>query len=173
MHPVREWTISVSGFPDSPDAWPVGRLELGSDSLHLTTPMPERFDWAEREAYILPSLDLVVSRFVPRSDSGRVPPRAYIDMASVKIGPERWTMRDLYLDVIVQPDGVPVLVDEDEYAEAVLEGHLTPDEQRRALQSAARVVNGLYRHGTLEAWLETLSVQLDWWSETRAAGVSR
>ena len=73
-------------------------------------------------------------------------------------------MRDLYLDVIVQADGAPELADADEYAQAVLEGHLTPDEQRRALLSAERVVNGLFAHGNdLDAWLASLDIRLDWW----------
>ena len=73
-------------------------------------------------------------------------------------------MRDLYLDVIVQADGAPELADADEYAQAVLEGHLTPDEQRRALLSAERVVKGLFAHGNdLDAWLASLDIRLDWW----------
>ena len=165
MHPVREWTISLSGLPDDPNAWAVSRLELGPGSLHLTTPMPERFFWAEREAHILPSLDLVISRFVSYGRSERIPPRRYVDMAAIETGPQAWTVRDLYLDVEIRADGTPYLLDEDEYAEAVLEGHLTPDEQRRALLSAARVVNGLFAHGNdLDAWLASLGIHLEWWT---------
>ena len=45
-----------------------------------------------------------------------------------------------------------------------MEGHLTPDEQRRALLSAERVINGLFAHGNdLDAWLTSLGIWLDWW----------
>jgi uncharacterized protein len=78
-------------------------------------------------------------------------------------------VRDLYLDVVVQQNGVPLLWDTDEYAEAVLEGHLTPDEQRRALLSAERVVNGLFAHGnSLKIWLASLDIHLDWWTPVDA-----
>jgi len=154
-------THAITGL----DTYPVARAERTAHGLHVQRPMPGHPTLAAQEVHVLPGLDLVVTHFTPRPGH---PPhsRAYLDMASVQATETVWTVRDLYLDVIVQPDGVPVLVDEDEYAEAVLEGHITPDEQRRALRSAARVVNGLYRHGTLEAWLETLGVQLHWWSET-------
>ena len=85
-------------------------------------------------------------------------------MASVQTGPDVWTMRDLYLDVSISKEGIPRLLDADEYAEAVLEGHLTLDEQRRALLSAERVINGLFAHGNdLDAWLTSLGIRLDWW----------
>ena len=127
--------------------------------------MPGQYDWSTREAWILPGLDLVISRFDPQGRRDRVPPLFYIDMASIEPGPEVWTVRDLYLDVIVHADGKPELVDNDEYAEAVLEGHLSADEQRRALLSAERVVNGLFAHGNdLGAWLASLNIHLDWWT---------
>lgn len=126
--------------------------------------MPEQYDWSTREAYILPGQDIVISRFDPTGRSDRIPPRFYIDMAAIHPGPEVWTMRDLYLDVSISKEGIPRLLDADEYAEAVLEGHLTPDEQRRALLSAERVINGLFAHGNdLDAWLASLDIRLDWW----------
>ena len=99
-----------------------------------------------------------------------IPDHLYLDMASIQPGPKVWTVRDLYLDVAFRPHGVPRLLDADEYAEAVLEGHLTPDEQRRALLSAAQVVNGLFAHGNdLGAWLASLNIHLDWWTPAGAA----
>ncbi len=134
--------------------------------LHVTSPFPDNHPyWSSREAWILPGLDIVISRFDPAGRSDRTPPLFYIDMASIETGSDTWTMRDLYLDVIVHADGRPELVDSDEYAEAVQEGHLTPDEQRRALLSAERVVNGLFAHGNnLQAWLASLGLHLDWWT---------
>lgn len=165
MHPVREWRISLDGSSRHQVDWRIDRLTLESAGLHVTSPFPDDHPyWSSREAYILPTLDIVISRFDAQGRSERVPPIFYIDMASVEIGPETWTMRDLYLDVIVEPGGIPKLVDSDEYAEAVLEGHLTPEEQRRALLSAERVVNGLFAHGNdLQDWLASLSIRLDWW----------
>ncbi len=112
---------------------------------------------------MLPALDLVVTNFTSHPGCPGHS-RYYIDMATVQPDPEVWTVRDLYLDVVILPDGTPKLHDVDEYAEAVFEGHLTPDEQRRALLSAERVVNGLFAHNNdLDAWLASLNIHLKWW----------
>jgi len=145
-------------------SYPVGRLEVCGPGLHVQRPMPGHPTLAAQEAWLLPALDLVVTHFTPHPGCPEHS-RFYLDMASIEIGPEVWTVRDLYLDVVVRPDGGPVLWDVDEYAEAVLEGHLTPDEQRRALSSAERVVNGLFAHAnSLQDWLASLSIHLDWWT---------
>lgn len=166
MHPVREFRVNLGGAAPSQLDWSIRRLEVEPCGLHVESPFPDDHPyWSNREAYILPTLDLLISSFDPAGRSERVPPLFYIDMASVQAGPKSWVMRDLYLDVVVEADGTPYLLDEDEYAEAVLEGHLTPDEQRRALASAARVVNGLFAHDNdLEAWLASLNIHLDWWN---------
>ncbi len=144
--------------------YPIGRSELTTNGLHLARPMPGHPTVEAQEAHLLPGLDLVVTRFTARPGCPEHS-RFYIDMAGIDSGPEVWTVRDLYLDVIVKSDGVPVLWDVDEYTEAVLEGHLTPDEQRRALLSAERVVNGLFAHGNdLGTWLASLNIHLDWWT---------
>ena len=144
--------------------YPIGRSELGRNGLHLARPMPGHPTVEAQEAHLLPALDLVVTHFTARPGCPEHS-RFYIDMATVEPGPEVWTVYDLYLDVIVKPDGVPVLWDVDEYAEAVLEGHLTPDEQRRALLSAERVVNGLFAHrNSLQDWLASLNIHPEWWT---------
>ena len=166
MHPVREFRVNLGGPVPSQLDWQISQLELEPCGLHIISPFPDDHPhWAKREAYILPGQDIVVSRFDPTGRSLRVPPRYYIDMASVQPGPEVWSMRDLYLDVVVEADSTPKLVDGDEFVEAILEGHLTPDEQRRALLSAERVVNGLFAHrNDLDAWLASLDIHLDWWT---------
>ncbi len=144
--------------------YPVERLDATPNGLHVQRPMLGHPTLAAQEAWLLPVLDLVATRFTPHR-GGLEHSRFYLDMASIDIGPEVWTVRDLYLDVVVRPDGVPMLWDVNEYAEAVLDGHLTPDEQRRALSSAERVVNGLFAHGnSLQDWLASLSIHLDWWT---------
>ncbi len=143
--------------------FPIGRAEITAHGLHFQRPMPGHPDLSHQEAYLQPALDLVVTRFTPHPGCPEHS-QFYIDMATVHPGLDIWTVRDLYLDVVILPDGRPRLHDVDEYAEAVLEGHLAPDEQRRALLSAERVVNGLFAHGNdLDAWLASLNIQLDWW----------
>ena len=157
---LRARTHEVGGS----GTYPVERLDATPHGLHVQRPMPGHPTLAAQEAWLLPALDLVATRFTPRPGCPEHS-RFYLDMASIEPGPDLWTARDLYLDVVVRPNGVPVLWDVDEYAEAVQEGHLTPEEQRRALMSAARVVNGLFAHGNdLQAWLGSLGVGLAWWT---------
>ena len=144
--------------------------ELTSAGFHYANDVPDHPKLIHVETHLLPTLDLAVTRFVYRPEVP-APPRFYIDMAAIEPGPDFWTVRDLYLDVVVSSGGTPKLLDSDEYAEAVFEGHLTPDEQRRALFSAERVVNGLFAHGhRLEAWLASLDIHLDWWTAPQTTG---
>jgi uncharacterized protein len=118
---------------------------------------------------VLPALDLGVTRFMPRP--GVLAPQYYLDMLTVEQTPETqqsaaWITADLYLDVAVRAGGTPALLDSDEFAAALGAGHLSPDETTRALLSAERVINGLFEHGTLEAWLDALGIGLTWWTRS-------
>jgi uncharacterized protein len=167
MHPVRVHTVNLSEktkLLDSKYLRPLLRLEHTPHGLHYANDVPDHPHLLHVESHVLPTLDLMVSFFTER-EGGPYPPRFYCDMASIEAGPEIWTVRDLYLDVSVCPGHSPELLDMAEYAEAVLEGHLTPDEQRRALLSAERVVNGLFAHNNdLEVWLASLNIHLNWWT---------
>jgi uncharacterized protein len=172
MHPPKVSTFDLEARTHTisgQNEYPLGRAEVTDHGLHFQRRMPGHPTLGAQEAHLLPELDLVVTRFTPLPGC---PPhsRFYIDVASVeRPAADVWTVRDLYLDVVVQQSGVPLLWDGDEYTEAVLEGHLTPDEQRRALLSAERVVNGLFAHGNnLEAWLASLNIHLDWWTPVDA-----
>ncbi|WP_407570387.1 DUF402 domain-containing protein [Deinococcus altitudinis] len=144
--------------------YPIGRSELTANGLHLARAMPGHPTIAAQEAHLLPALDLVVTHFTPRPGCA-AHSQFYIDVAAMEVGPQVWTVRDLYLDVVIEPGGTPRLIDADEYVEAVLEGHLSQGEQRRALLSAERVVNGLFTHGnSLQDWLASLGIHLDWWT---------
>ncbi len=167
MHPVKVSVYDLKAMTheiSTLGVFPFERTELTPHGLHYLRPMPGHERCSFQEVHALPALDLLVTYF--GTHPGNAPhSRFYLDMASIETRPEYWTVRDLYLDVVVQTNGVPILWDGDEYAEAVLEGHLTPDEQRRALLSAARVVNGLFAHGnSLETWLASLGVHLEWWN---------
>ena len=53
---------------------------------------------------------------------------------------------DLFLDVVVAPDGSPYLLDEDELDEALAEGIITPDQHRLAHETAAMLMNAFPAH---------------------------
>ena len=56
-----------------------------------------------------------------------------------------WHTRDLCLDVWRAADGTLRLLDEDEFAEASAKGWITPEEQRRARQEAAAILEAARR----------------------------
>ncbi|WP_407538676.1 DUF402 domain-containing protein [Deinococcus radiomollis] len=167
MHTVRVHTLNLAAnsiFLDGTHFRVLKQAELTSYGLHYANDVPDHPQLKHVETQLIPGLDLAVSQFF-QHPGVEIPDHLYLDMASIEPGPEVWTVRDLYLDVIVHADGKPELVDSDEYAEAVLEGHLSADEQRRALLSAERVINGLFAHGNdLGAWLASLNIHLDWWT---------
>ena len=53
---------------------------------------------------------------------------------------DRWLVDDLFLDVWVPADGPPTVLDEDELAEAVSRGLVTPEEEERIRRLAAEIV---------------------------------
>ena len=55
---------------------------------------------------------------------------------------ETWHTTDLFLDVFVTPDGKPHVLDRDEFAEAVREGWLEPEQAQRAEAEAERLLEG-------------------------------
>ena len=167
IHPVRVHTVNVSAktkLLDGQHVRALSRVETTPYGLHYANDVPDHPYLTQVEAHLIPALDLVVSHFTDRPNSPH-PSRFYIDMASVTAENDFWTIRDLYLDVVVGLDGTPRLHDADEYAAAILEGHLTPGEITRAVLSAERVLNGLFAHGNeLDAWLASVGVRLDWWT---------
>ncbi|ULH15479.1 DUF402 domain-containing protein [Deinococcus sp. KNUC1210] len=177
IHPVRVHTIDLGAQSILLDGGQVvralSRAEVTPYGLHYANDVPDHPHLTHVEAHLIPALDLIVSHFTDRPGSPH-PSRFYLDMATVTVEAEAWTIRDLYLDVVVGLDGQPFLHDADEYAAAIAEGYLTPDELSRAVLSAQRVVNGLFaHHNDLEAWLASLDIHLEWWRLSPAATMQR
>ncbi len=110
-----------------------------------------------RESHVLPALGLEVSRFGYRDAHQPGDPfDYYIDIARVSEQGERWTVRDLYLDVLVFDGERAEILDTDEYLAALREGHLGADEAAYALETAHALLNKLATFGySLEAYLHS------------------
>ena len=117
-----------------------------------------------RESHVLPRLGIEVSRFGYRNTyQPENPFDYYIDVARVSEQGERWTVRDLYLDVLVFEGERAEILDTDEYLAAITEGQLEADEAAYALEAAHTLVNKLAQHGyNLENYLQTEGVTLTW-----------
>lgn len=117
-----------------------------------------------RESHVLPTLGVEISRFGYRKAYRPENPfDYYVDIISVPEQGDCWTVRDLYLDVLVYDGERVKILDTDEYLAAVQEGHLTADEAAHALTALHAFVNGLARHGyNLSAYLQAEGVTLSW-----------
>ncbi len=116
-----------------------------------------------RESHVLPRLGVEVSRFEYRRRRTPDDFDYYIDIVRVTEQGERWTVRDLYLDVLVYNGEKAKILDTDEYLAAIAEGHLEADEAAYALETAHTLLNKLAQHGyNLENYLQTEGVTLTW-----------
>ena len=114
---------------------------------------------------VLPRLNLQITRFTWRN--GDHPYGAYdyyIDIVGeVEQGDEVWTVRDLYLDVLIFEGRWAKIVDTDDYLQALGAGHFRPGERELTLERTHWLVNQLGEHGYhLDPFLAQHGVRLDW-----------
>lgn len=117
-----------------------------------------------RESHVLPRLGVEISRFGYREAYRPENPfDYYVDIISVPERGDLWTVRDLYLDVLVYDRERVKVLDTDEYLVAVEERHLTAEEVAHALTRTHAFVNGLAQHGyALDVYLRSEGVTLSW-----------
>ncbi|MER3484258.1 MAG: RNA-binding protein [Meiothermus sp.] len=113
------------------------------------------------QAHILPQLNLQVCRFTPRQ--GQPQWRYYIDTVQVEREGRLWRVRDLYLDVVILPDGKVQILDTDELFEAADAGLVTPQQLALATHAAHNLVNLLAQHeNDLPRALASKNIVLNW-----------
>lgn len=168
MHPVREYTYVLADRRCvHKQGGEVEALEYLSETsnglsyLALFDEVRHPKLWC-RESHVLPKLGIEISRFGYREAYRPENPfDYYIDIVQVPEQGECWTVRDLYLDVLVFDGERAEILDTDEYLAALQEGHLATDEA--ALESAHALLNNLATFGySLEAYLHSEGVTLTW-----------
>lgn len=115
------------------------------------------------QAHLLPALNVVVCRYEfhgPREHD------YHIDVAAVTRAGSLWTVRDLYLDVLVHEGIAAEIVDTDELLAAHTAGFLATPELHRAVSTAHGVLSGLTRSRyDVNTWLAGEGVALEWRTE--------
>lgn len=114
------------------------------------------------ESWLLPDLGLRASifHFTPGNERDQ---DHYLDVGEFTAGPQRWTSVDHYLDIVIRTGRGIELVDVDELLEAQLEGVLTTDEARHAVDIAVAAIDGIASHGyRLDAWLASKGMPISW-----------
>lgn len=140
----------------------VDRYRLTGTGLYLARRMPGHPDLAALESWLLPEAGLRVTRWYHHPGKERELD-FYLDVVDVDTGPERWSSRDLYLDVEVLDGRRADLLDVDEFVTAVGAGLLDEATAARAMRTACAAVEGLAARGYRFAdWLAARGVELSW-----------
>ncbi|MBB5232879.1 DUF402 domain-containing protein [Deinococcus budaensis] len=112
------------------------------------------------QAHLLPAPGLVVCRY---DFHGAREHDFYLDIATITRAGHLWSVRDHYLDVIVQDGTAAEIVDTDELLAAHRAGFLGAAELHHAVTVAHGVLSGLARtRYDLGAWLAAQGVTLEW-----------
>ena len=123
---------------------------------------------AHMACQVIPSLNLQITRFTWRTDDHPYGDyNYYIDIIGEvqqsKSGQGEWTLRDLYLDVLVYEGKKVKIIDTDDYLQAVEAGHFRPGERELTLERTHWLVNQLGEHGySLERFLAQHDIHLEW-----------
>lgn len=130
--------------------------------LYMARPTPGRAQFHYLESWLLPAISLRANifHFNPGYERDQ---DYYLDVATIAVGPDRWTTEDHYLDLVVRTGHGTELLDIDELLSAHHHGLLSSETSEQALRTAVRTVDGLAAHGhDLDAWLASTGVQLHW-----------
>lgn len=80
----------------------------------------------------------------------------YIDMVKVQKLEGSWDAKDLYLDFIIKCDGQHLVVDVDEFRDAIKAGELDSDEISCALSGLDNILKGYYRSFAIDEFMNSL-----------------
>ena len=140
--------------------FPVEAYERTAHGLYFRVASGGR--WRTMEGHVLPELHLQVARFDWCEGQGEAYD-FYLDIVRVVETGACWVVRDLYLDLTVDEGRKVRVLDNDEYLEALAEGHFEPGEAEHALAVTHETLNALAEHGySLGAYLERRGIVLAW-----------
>ncbi|CAM3625939.1 DUF402 domain-containing protein [Deinococcus frigens] len=117
------------------------------------------------QAHLLPAQHLVVCRY---AFHGRREHDYYIDVAQISREGGVWTVRDLYLDIVLHDGLGAAIADTDELLAAWEVGFITSEELQQATEVTHRTVLGLAHAGyTLNHWLTAQGLRLEWQNDVQ------
>lgn len=122
-----------------------------------------RFSYVE--SWLLPAMDLRITdfHFTPGNELEQ---EFYVDVMTIdRPGSPggSWRTLDLYLDIVCRTGAFTEVLDGDELALAIAEGHLDAETAGRAMETAFVVSTGIAAHGhSLPDWLRSTGVTLEW-----------
>jgi len=113
------------------------------------------------EAHLLPALGVQLCRYTLHGH--RRDFDYYMDVAHITEHDGIWTVRDLYLDLIIHDGARAEILDTDELLAARRAHLVAEDEALGAIERAHTILNDLARHAyCVNDWLERQGVHLTW-----------
>ena len=117
------------------------------------------------QAHLLPALNLVVCHY---AFHGHREHDFYIDVAQISREGAVWTVRDLYLDIVLHDGLGAEIADTDELLAAWEAGFLTSEDLQLAIEVAHHTMSELARSRySLNQWLTEQALPLEWQSEAQ------
>lgn len=165
IHPPKHEIFDLAGGTNTDPKGVVRAVDeyrLEPWGLYMARATPGREQFHYLESWLLPAPGLRVSVFHFNSGFGR-DQDYYLDVGSIAVDPDRWEIRDLYLDLVVRTGRGTDLVDVDELLEAHRGGLIDLVTAQQALLTAAAAIDGLASHGhDLDGWLSAAGMRLRW-----------
>ncbi|MDV6373882.1 DUF402 domain-containing protein [Deinococcus arenicola] len=116
------------------------------------------------QAHLLPAQHLVVCRYAFHECREH---DYYIDVAQITREGDVWSVRDLYLDIVLHDGLAAEIADTDELLASWEAGYLTAGELRQAIEVAHHTVAELaHADYSLEQWQTAQGLRLDWQTDT-------
>ncbi|MBN9111162.1 MAG: DUF402 domain-containing protein [Pseudonocardia sp.] len=165
MHPPKIQTFDVDAAVNTDNKGfvrEVATYRVEPFGLYMSRAIVDRPSATWIRQWLLPDLGIGVAVWEWTPDHVR-DQDFYLDIARIEPGTSRWTMTDLYLDVVVRTGRETAVIDVDEFVGAVAAGVLDPALAEYGMQRAYAAVAALAAHGNdLDAWLATEEVTLTW-----------
>lgn len=164
-HPPKVETFDLRAMTNTDPKGIVRQVEeyrVEPSGLYIARPTPGRAQFHFLESWLLPAVGLRITDFwfTPGHERDQ---DFYLDVVQIETGPDRWQVRDLYLDLVLRSGKDVTVVDTEELLDATTAGLVTRDEARHALQTTYRTVDALARHHyDLHRWLSGLGIVLSW-----------
>lgn len=165
LHPPKRETFDIAARTNTDPKGIVRDVDVYTVQpwgLYMARPTPGRAQFHYLESWLLPSMGLRISIFHFNEGYER-DQDFYLDVGDYSPGALAWHAEDLYLDLVVRTGVGVELVDVDELMEAVQERLVTPETAKRAVLTAASVIDGLARNDyDVGRWLAGRGMVLTW-----------
>jgi hypothetical protein len=165
IHPPKHETFDLTAGTNTDPKGIVRAVDVYTVEpwgLYMARPTPGRAQFHYLESWLLPSMGLRVSVFHFNVGHER-DQDFYLDVGDYSPGATAWHAEDHYLDLVVRTGESVELTDVDELLTAVRHGLLTAETAERAIETAARTIDGLARHDyDLGNWLAEREMVLTW-----------